>query len=124
MANVINWFEIPAKNFNRACDFYSKLLDGTVQVHDAGDAPLQMGFLPGAAEGGVGGAVVAGDGYEPSGTGSVIYLNGGENLDVPLARVEEAGGTVVMPKTAIGENGFVARFVDTEGNHVALHSMN
>ena len=28
-----------------------------------------------------------------------------------------------MPKTDIGEHGFVAMFVDTEGNKVGLHSM-
>jgi predicted enzyme related to lactoylglutathione lyase len=30
---------------------------------------------------------------------------------------------VVMPRTSIGEHGFIARFVDTEGNAVAIHSM-
>lgn len=123
MANVINWFEIPAKNFNRACDFYSKVLDGTVQVMDAGESPMQMGFLPGSGPGVVGGAVVAGEGYEPNASGSIVYLNGGDDLSTPLARVEDAGGQVVLPKTNIGENGFVAQFMDTEGNRVALHSM-
>ena len=40
-----------------------------------------------------------------------------------LDRVEGAGGKVVMPKTSIGENGFMALFLDTEGNKVGLHSM-
>ncbi len=29
-----------------------------------------------------------------------------------------------MPKTSIGENGFMAFFTDTEGNIMALHSNN
>ena len=33
-----------------------------------------------------------------------------------------AGGTLVMPKTSIGPNGFMAFFIDTEGNCVAMHS--
>ena len=125
MANVINWFEIPAKNFSRACDFYGKVLDGAVQVMDNGDMPMKMGFLPGydPDAGTVGGAVVEGDGYEPSKTGSIVYLNGGDDLSTPLGRVEDAGGQVVVPKTNIGENGFIAQFIDTEGNKVALHSM-
>jgi predicted enzyme related to lactoylglutathione lyase len=45
-------------------------------------------------------------------------------LGTPLSRVEAAGGSVVMPKTSIGENGYMAIFLDTEGNRVALHSMN
>ena len=124
MANVINWFEIPAKNFSRACKFYEEVLNGTVQVMDAGEMPIQMGFLPGFEPGnGVGGAVVHGEGYEPTTTGSLVYLNGGDDLSAPLGRVEQAGGQVVMPKTAIGENGFMAQFIDCEGNRVALHSM-
>ena len=51
------------------------------------------------------------------------YLNGGDDLDVPLSRVEAAGGQVILPKTSIGPNGFMARFIDTEGNRVAFHSM-
>lgn len=122
MSNVINWFEIPAKNFDRACDFYQTVLDGTVQKLD-GPTGEKMGFLPGHDQGGVGGAVIEAQGYEPAKTGSVVYLNGGEDLSTPLARVEQAGGEVVLPKTGIGENGFIAKFIDCEGNLVALHSM-
>lgn len=124
MSNVINWFEIPAKDFDRACNFYSKVLNGSIHKMDTPDGGMKMGFLPGMEKGEVGGAVVAGEGYEPTDKGSVVYLNGGEDLSEPLARVEEAGGKVVMPKTGIGENGFIAHFLDTEGNRVALHSMN
>ena len=122
MSNVINWFEIPAKDFSRACKFYEEVLNGTVQQMDAENG-MQMGFLPGSTQGEVGGAIVKGEGYEPSKTGSLVYLNGGEDLSAPLARVETAGGQVTMPKTAIGENGYIARFIDTEGNNVAIHSM-
>ncbi len=124
MSNVINWFEIPANNFERACKFYSTVLDGTVQEMDSPEGAPKMGFLPGFEPGnGVGGAVVAGEGYEPSASGSVVYLNGGDDLAVALGRVEDAGGKIVAPKMAIGENGFIAHFMDTEGNRVALHSM-
>jgi len=50
-------------------------------------------------------------------------LNGGEDLSLPLSRVEQAGGKIIVPKTSIGENGFMAHFIDTEGNRVAFHSM-
>jgi predicted enzyme related to lactoylglutathione lyase len=41
-----------------------------------------------------------------------------------LARVEKAGGSIVVPKTEIGNDfGFFALFIDTEGNKVGLHSM-
>lgn len=121
MANVINWFEIPAKNFDRACEFYSKVLAGDIHKVDA--PGRQMGFLPGTAPDTVGGAVVKGEGYEPTTKGSLVYLNGGDDLSNPLARVEKNGGKIVMPKTSIGENGFMAIFSDPEGNRIAFHSM-
>jgi predicted enzyme related to lactoylglutathione lyase len=122
MANVINWFEIPAKNFDKACEFYSRLLNG--EIHSV-ESPggKKMGFLPGHTQGAVGGAIVKGEGYEPSGKGSVVYLNGGEDLSDMLGRVENNGGKITMPKTSIGENGFMAHFIDPEGNRIALHSM-
>lgn len=122
MANVINWFEIPAKNFDRACKFYSDVLGGEIQVMDS-PAGMKYGFLPGTDKDVVGGAVVSGEGYEPSAKGSVVYLNGGDDLSRPLSKIEKAGGKVLMPKTSIGENGFMAHFTDTEGNRVAFHSM-
>lgn len=123
MANVINWFEIPAKNFDRACEFYSKVLSGEIHKMDA-PAGVMMGFLPGSVPDAVGGAIVQGEGYEPSSKGSVVYLNGGEDLSGPLSKVEKAGGKILVPKTSIGENGFIAQFVDTEGNRIAFHSKN
>ena len=68
--------------------------------------------------------VVHGDGTAPSKSGTLVYLNGGDDLAVMLARVEPAGGTVAVPKTDIGSGfGFFAHFIDTEGNRVGLHSM-
>jgi uncharacterized protein len=122
MANVINWFEIPTKNFERACDFYGTILGGEIQKVDA-PAGIKMGFLPGTAQETGGGALVKGEGYEPSAKGSIVYLNGGTDLSGPLAKVERSGGKVLIPKTSIGENGYMAHFLDTEGNRVALHSM-
>jgi predicted enzyme related to lactoylglutathione lyase len=50
-------------------------------------------------------------------------LNGGEDLNTILRKVEASGGKIAQPKTGIGENGFIAFFLDTEGNKVGLHSM-
>lgn len=80
-----------------------------------------MAMFP--AEDGVSGAVIKAEGYTPSAEGSIIYLNAGADLSDALGRVEAAGGLVVAPKTGIGENGYVAFFLDTEGNKVGLHSM-
>lgn len=120
MANAINWFEIPAANFERAVKFYNKVLGTELQETEM--MGIKMGFLP-TEDGGVGGSVCAGEGYTPSTEGTMAYLNGGEDLAGPLGRVEGAGGKVVMPKTKItDEIGFMAVFIDTEGNRMAFHS--
>lgn len=122
MKHAINWFEIPAVDFERAKKFYETLLNAELTEMAFPDG--RYGMLPADMEqGGIGGGIVQGEGFEPSSKGTVVYLNGGDDLSVPLARVTAAGGQIIMPKTSIGANGFMAHFIDTEGNHVALHSM-
>jgi uncharacterized protein len=122
MANVISWFEIPAKDFKRACSFYGHILDGEIQPLDYQEG--KMGFLPGTDQDNVGGAIIYWEGYEPSDKGTCVYLNGGDDLNKVLNKVEKAGGKVMMAKTDTGGNGFTALFMDTEGNKVGLHSPN
>jgi uncharacterized protein len=122
MTNSINWFEIPATDFTRAKKFYETLFGEQLQTMEG--MGMTMAFLPADLQnGGIGGGIVKGEGYEPSAKGSLVYLNGGDDLSAPLSRVEKAGGKITLPKTAIGENGFMAHFTDTEGNRVGLHSM-
>ncbi len=120
MSNAINWFELPSINFERAVKFYSSVLNADLQKVDG--EGVVMAFFP-TKDNGVGGCVVHGNGTQPNAEGTMVYLNGGEDLAEPLGRVEAAGGEVLMPKTSIGENGFMAVFKDTEGNRVAFHSM-
>ena len=120
MANVINWFEIPATDFDRAKEFYTKVLEGDMHVQEM--MGIKMGFLPMDGEG-VGGAICQGEGYTPTSDGAKIYLSGGEDLTERLSRVEGAGGKVVVPKTKISDEiGYFAMFLDTEGNSMAFHS--
>jgi hypothetical protein len=122
MKNAVNWFEIPVKNFERAKAFYATLMGGEIMVMPHPE--YKYGMLPADMQnGGVGGGIVEGPGFEPSDKGPLIYLNGGEDLSVPLAKVEKAGGRILLPKTSIGPNGFMAHLMDTEGNKIALHSM-
>ena len=120
--NAIAWAEIPVLNFDRAKEFYSKILDS--EIHEQMMGAHRMGFLPMDQKlGGIGGAIVQGEGYIPSGLGSKVYLNGGKDLNVVLKRVDLANGKVILPKTMITEEiGYFAVFEDTEGNHVCLHS--
>ena len=120
MANAINWFEIPATNFSRAKDFYSQVFDTEMQVQEI--MGTQMAFFN-ATDNGVSGAICHGKGYEPSPVGTLPYLNGGDDLEGVLQKIVPAGGQVLMPKTKVSEEvGYVAMFLDTEGNRIALHS--
>lgn len=119
--HALNWFEIPATDFGRARAFYEALLGRPIEPMVMG--PITMGFLS-SDPNAVGGAIVAGEGAVPSQQGTTVYLNGGADLAPMLARVEPAGGSIVVPKTEIGNDfGYFALFIDTEGNKVGLHSM-
>lgn len=123
MKNAINWFEIPVSDFDRAKKFYEIILGK--EVKEAPMPECRYGVLPyNHDDEGVGGGIVQMQNFKPSPEGVVIYLPGGEDLSVPLAKVEAAGGKIILPKTNIGENGFMAHFLDTEGNRLALHSAN
>ena len=122
MKNAINWFEIPVKNFVKAKKFYETILGAEMHLMEA--MGMKSAFFPANLEtGGIGGCIIKGKGYEPSAKGSLVYLSGGDDLSIPLSKLEAAGGRILMPKTAIGPNGFMAHFSDIEGNKVAFHSM-
>ena len=123
MANLksaINWFEIPVADIERAKKFYEAVLGSEISLMNYGES--RMGFLP-HDQGATGGAIIQGPGYTPSDQGTLVYLNGGDDLNPALARVGPAGGEVLAEKFSIGENGFIAYFRDPEGNKVGLHSM-
>lgn len=69
------------------------------------------------------GSLVQGEVYKPSMEGAVIYLNANPNMDDVMARVEQNGGQVLMPKMSIGEHGNIAFILDTEGNKIGIHSI-
>ena len=121
MSHAINWFEIPASDFERAKKFYETVLAIEMMLPSP---EMKYAMFPADMKNGeIGGGLVEEAGYTPAQTGSLIYLNGGDDLAVPLSRVEAAGGKIIRQKTSIGPNGFMAEFLDTEGNRVAFHSM-
>lgn len=124
MTNAVNWFEIPVKNYERAKKFYTTILASEITDHPMPEQNVKYGIFTHSPEkNGVGGAIIEAEGQTPTKDGCTIYLNGGDDLSESLDKVEYSGGRVTMPKTNIGENGFIAQFTDTEGNKIALHSM-
>lgn len=123
---AINWFEIPSIDFERAVSFYETIFGITLQrmTFSAGTVtPTPMAVFPSSGEG-TSGAVIYMPDHRPGTTGPLIYLNANPDLSLVLNRVEAAGGTLLVPKTEIPNNfGYMAIFLDSEGNHMALHSM-
>lgn len=121
--NAISWFEIPVTDFDRAKKFYSTIYDYDMPEMQMG--PVKMGILLHHRDnGGIGGAIVCGEGYQPATNGAKVYLNAGNDLTTVLGRVEAAGGKIILDKTEIGQMGFISIIQDTENNHISLHSMN
>lgn len=118
MRNALNWFEIPVTDMERARRFYGQIFDVEIRSDPAGEG-FAMAMLPYCD--GTCGALVSGEGYEPSASGTLVYLNCNPSLDAVLGRVESAGGKILVPRRDIGENGSWAFILDTEGNRVGLH---
>ena len=123
-ANMVGWFEIPVKDMERAKKFYELVFGISIKVVDMGN--LTMGWFPFAEDPearGSGGSLVKNDEfYKPSSNGVLIYFSSSDIL-TELNKVENAGGKTLQEKTLISDEiGYMALFLDTEGNRIALHS--
>jgi predicted enzyme related to lactoylglutathione lyase len=124
MKNAISWFEIPAIDLDRATKFYETIFGIRLLPLDTPNLKMRM-FPIEDPMNGVGGALSLAPGfYQPSATdGPLVYLNGNPDVQLILDKIVAAGGRIVVPKTEISpEYGYMAVFIDSEGNRVALHS--
>lgn len=122
MNSFISIFEIPATDISRAINFYKEILG--VEIEKLEFPGIEMGLFP-YQDQMVTGVIMKGEGCEPSASGVTIYLNGGDNLQTILDKVEGNGGKIIIPKTPhADESGFFAIFHDSEGNKIGLHSPN
>lgn len=121
--NMVGWFEIPVEDMDRAKKFYDTVFDIAVQIHAMNE--LIMGWFPYAdGQPGASGSLVKHEAaYKPSAThGALVYFSS-EDVQIQLNRVEKAGGKIIHPKKLIAEDvGYMAVFLDSEGNRIALHS--
>lgn len=121
--NAVGWFEIPVNDMERAIKFYETVFGYKLERHQMGE--LDMAWFPSADIPGAPGTLVYHkEFYKPSIDGVLIYFTcHSGDLTNELAKVEPAGGKVLMPKKLITEDvGCMALCIDTEGNRIALHS--
>lgn len=116
MEKLVAWVEIPAENFMRAVNFYSKVLNLSLKTEDFGNE--KMACFPSGE-----GAISYAPNFNPSQEGVLLSLNTGDKLDETIARIEAEGGEVVQPKTKIQATGrdYFALFIDCEGNKFGLY---
>ena len=121
MQTKINWFEIPSVDFSRAVKFYETVFDSKLKIEQCSGFPIGI-FSDN--DGNSVGCVIQGESYVPNQDGTILYLDATPHIDNVLSRIKEAGGHIVMEKTALPQDmGYIAHFIDTEGNRLALHAM-
>lgn len=117
--NSVVHFEVPAKDLNRAKQFYSKVFGwGTYDMDDKNTMVSttetdQNGFpvKPGAINGSI---------YLPDKSKTPTFVIDVPNLEEHIKMVTENGGKLVDEPVTIENMGRYARFVDPEGNLVGL----
>lgn len=120
--NSLNWFEISVTDLHRAKHFYETAFGVTLERWDI--PGMEMVVFPSVpGNGKATGALVKSEMHKPSMDGCVIYLNADPDMSPVLDRIAQLGGNILLPKTLINDEiGYMAFFVDSEGNRMALHS--
>ncbi len=118
--NPVVYFEIPVSNMERARMFYERVFKVSLEVRDIDGN--EMALFP-YAEGqpGASGALARGSSYVPGKAGARIYF-GVADIAETLQLAISAGAQLNYPLTAVPEYGWVAEFIDVEGNCIALYS--
>lgn len=112
MPSVVH-YEIPADDVERAQKFYGEIFGWKItDEHNMG-----YFFIDSKGEHGIGGGIMKR--MMPEQT-TVIYMEV-DSVDSYTAKVQEHGGQVIVPKTAIPGFGWFAVCMDTENNAFGLH---
>lgn len=120
MENLVGYFEIPVNDLDRAVEFYENVFGYLFERTEIDG--LEMALFPSSELADrITGALVKGESYIPSKEGPRLYFKT-KNIDEILNKVLSRKGSILYPKTSIGELGWVAEFEDSEGNCIALHS--
>src|SRR5690349_16638950 len=112
--NPVGWFEIYVQDMERAKTFYEavfqlKLSKLDSPEFDAWGFPMQEGGY------GATGALFRMEGVPSGGNSTVVYFKCDDCAE-EVQRVGANGGKTFKDKFAIGQHGFIALVLDTEGN--------
>ena len=121
MGGRVVHFEIPFDDGERARHFYREAFGWQLQelpemaytLVTSGPSGQQGPAEPGFINGGM----TARESSSSAGPTVVIDV---DSIDAALRRVQELGGSTVVPKQPVGAMGFTAYLQDTEGNVIGL----
>lgn len=106
--------EIPSSNHQTTKDFYTKLCGWGFEDVPIGDKYIYTTFKTGNVD------TALSEISETNKPGDVILYFGSEDLDADLARVQELGGKIVLPRQEVEGFGAYGIFMDPTGNKVAF----
>lgn len=118
MNNPVSWFEIPCKDLDRAKNFFQTVFEYQFSEINMPDNTRMLMFPGGEGKNFATGALTSGT---PNENGTLIYFEV-DDVAHEAKKVEKAGGKLLFPKTEIGQFGFIAHLIDSEGNKIGLHS--
>lgn len=119
--NPVGWFEIYVDDMARAKRFYESVF--RLKLEKLSNPTLDLWAFPANMERfGCGGALAKMDGVCAGGNSTLVYFSCAD-CAVEVARAKASDGLIFREKMSIGEYGFIALVVDTEGNMIGLHSM-
>lgn len=118
--NPVGWFEIYVQDMERARRFYESVFETTLERLSS--PGMEMWAFPGSAgNAGSSGSLVKAQGCPSGGNSTVVYFNCAD-CATEAGRVAGAGGRIQKEKFSIGQYGFIALALDTEGNMFGMHS--
>ena len=109
----------PVKFFDIGCQNHAATTKFFADVFDWEMTPMGPTSRTPAGEGGIDGAITS-LGHEPH-LYVMVYMEV-EDIPATLAKVEAAGGSVVIPETPTPEGGSFSWFKDPGGNMLGLHT--
>jgi hypothetical protein len=117
---TITHFDIPADDLERAKQFYTELFGWKIE---RAPGPMEYLFIATTnekGEEGIGGGMAKRDKPQETITNYVDV----PSVDAYIAKVEQLGGKVVVPKMAVPTFGYLAVCLDTENNTFGLWETN
>jgi len=119
--NPVGWFEIPVADMDRAEKFYQEVLGYEMSRQEV--VGQVMSWFPMHENAPfASGSLILHKTWQPSTDGTTVYF-GVASIDAVLGKIEEHGGEVLLPKSDIGDHGWIAHIKDSEGNRIAIHNL-